>query len=151
MFIRPLLITLDRIVTSILPPETTQTTFLPLTGSLLNITAATETAPAPSAIIFCCSISARIAEEISSSVTVTISSTYFLIYSNGVSPICLTAVPSAIVLTSLNLTSWSSSTAANALAAPSGSTPTILTDGLICFAAQAIPEINPPPPIGTRI
>ena len=41
--------------------------------------------------------------------------------------------------------------AARALAAPSGSTPIILTVGLISFAAQAIPEINPPPPTGTRI
>lgn len=53
-------------------------TFLPFTGTLSNITAATETAPAPSAMSFCCSMSARIAAAISSSVTVTISSTYLL-------------------------------------------------------------------------
>ena len=48
----PRLITRLRIVTSIFPPLTTQTTFLPLTGTLLNITAATLVAPAPSATTF---------------------------------------------------------------------------------------------------
>ena len=74
---RPRLITRERMVTSMLPLESRQTTFLPSTGILSNSTAATDTAPAPSAISFCCSIRVRIAVEISSSVTVTISSTYF--------------------------------------------------------------------------
>ena len=91
--------TLERIVTSILPPETRHTTFLPFTGTLPNITAATDTAPAPSEISFWCSISERIAEEISSSVTVTISSTYFLQYPNVLTPGSLTLIPSAIVAT----------------------------------------------------
>ena len=78
-------------------------------------------------------------------------STYSLIYSNGVLPIVLTAVPSAIVTASFNDTTRSSLMAARALAAPSGSTPIIFTAGLIFLAAQAIPEINPPPPTGTRI
>ena len=41
-----------------------------------DIAAATETAPAPSATSFCCSISERMALAISSSLTVTTSSTY---------------------------------------------------------------------------
>ena len=96
---RPLEITLDKIVTSILPPETRQTTFLPFTSTLLNIAAATETAPAPSATSFCCSISARIAVATSSSETVTISSTYCWHNSYVCSPGVLTAIPSAIVFT----------------------------------------------------
>ena len=71
-FCNPLSMTLDRMVTSILPPETKQTIFFPSIGSLLKRAAATETAPAPSATNFCFSISVRIVVEISSSVTVTI-------------------------------------------------------------------------------
>ena len=75
---RPRLITRDRMVTSMLPPDTRQATLRPSTGILPNSTAATATAPAPSAMSFCCSIRVRMAVEISSSVTVTISSTYRL-------------------------------------------------------------------------
>ena len=60
---------------SILPPLTTQMVFLPFTGTLLYITAATLAAPAPSATIFSLSMSFRMAAQISSSLTVTISST----------------------------------------------------------------------------
>ena len=49
--------------------------FLALTGTLLYITAATLAAPAPSATIFSLSMSFRMAAQISSSLTVTISST----------------------------------------------------------------------------
>ena len=49
--------------------------FLPFTGTLLYITAATLAAPAPSATIFSLSMSFRMAAQISSSLTVTISST----------------------------------------------------------------------------
>ena len=49
--------------------------FLPFTGTLLYITAATLAAPAPSATIFSLSRSFRMAAQISSSLTVTISST----------------------------------------------------------------------------
>ena len=67
----PLSITLERIVTSILPPDTRQQTFLPsISGILPFITAATGTAPAPSETSFCCSIRVRIARAISSSLTV---------------------------------------------------------------------------------
>ena len=96
----PLFITFESIVTSIFPPDTRHITFFPLTGTLLNIAAATDTAPAPSEISLCCSIRASIAEEISSSLTVTISSTYFLQNSNVCSPGSLTLIPSAIVATS---------------------------------------------------
>lgn len=83
---RPRPITRLKIVTSMFPPETTQIVFFPATGALLNIAAATETAPAPSAISFCCSINASMAAQISSSVTVTIPSTYLLHNSNVCSP-----------------------------------------------------------------
>ena len=62
-----------------------------------------------------------------------------------------TAVPSAMVLASGRLTSLFFLSASVAEAAPEGSTPTILISGLSCLAAQAIPEISPPPPIGTTI
>ena len=68
---RPRVMTRERMFTSMLPPETMQTTFLPSMGSLWNIAAATLTAPAPSAISFCFSIRARMAAAISSSLTVT--------------------------------------------------------------------------------
>ena len=72
-------------------------------------------------------------------------------YSKFKSPILFTAVPSAIVLASLSSTTLFSFIASRAEAAPSGSTPIILISGFINFAAQAIPEISPPPPIGTKI
>ena len=86
VFCKPLSITLESIVTSILPPDTRQHTFLPLSGNLLKRAAATDTAPAPSEINFCFSISERIAVAVSSSVTVIISSTYFAQRSNVSSP-----------------------------------------------------------------
>ena len=95
--LRPRVRTLDKIFTSILPPDTTHTTFLPSTGTLSASTAATDTAPAPSATNFCLSIRVSIAMAISSSDTVTTSSTYLLTNSNVLSPGCLTAIPSANV------------------------------------------------------
>ena len=62
-----------------------------------------------------------------------------------------TAVPSAMVLASGRVTSLFFFSASVAEAAPEGSTPTIFISGLICLAAQAIPEMSPPPPIGTTI
>jgi hypothetical protein len=79
------------------------------------------------------------------------SSTYFLIYSKFISPILLTAVPSAIVFASLSSTTSPFCNAASADAAPSGSTPITFICGFFNFAAQAIPETKPPPPRGTRI
>ena len=99
LFVKPRVITRLRILTSILPPETTHTTFLPSMGTLLNIAAATDTAPAPSATSFCCSIKLRIAAAISSSDTVTTSSTYLRHISNVLTPGSFTAIPSAIVET----------------------------------------------------
>ena len=42
----------ERVVTSTLPPETTQTVFFPTRSTFPNMTAATLTAPAPSATVF---------------------------------------------------------------------------------------------------
>ena len=75
---RPRVMTRDRMFTSMLPPEIRQTVFLPASGSLPNSAAATGVAPAPSATSFWFSISARMAAAISSSLTVTTSSTYWL-------------------------------------------------------------------------
>ena len=73
---RPRVMTRLRMFTSMLPPETRQTTFLPSMGSLWKSAAATGTAPAPSATSFWFSIRERMAAAVSSSVTVTMSSTY---------------------------------------------------------------------------
>ena len=67
-----------RMFTSMLPPDSTHTAFLPWMGSLSKRAAATGTAPAPSATSFWFSIRDRMAAAISSSLTVTTSSTYFL-------------------------------------------------------------------------
>ena len=120
---RPRVMTRDRMFTSMLPPEIRQTVFLPASGSLPNSAAATGVAPAPSATSFWFSISARMAAAISSSLTVTISSTYWLTMSNVVSPGVLTAMPSAKVtaLSSVSyLWSWK---ACSMLGAPAACTP----------------------------
>ena len=84
-------------LTSILPPERTQTTFLPSTSSLPPSTAARGVAPAGSTICLQRSISKRIALEISLSETVTTPSTYWLMISTVISPGDFTAMPSAMV------------------------------------------------------
>ena len=96
---RPLVMMRERVVTSTLPPETRQTVFRPSVFTLPNMQAATGVAPAPSATVFCSSISARMAEAISSSVTVTTSSTYSLQRAKVRSPGRFTAMPSAMVAT----------------------------------------------------
>jgi len=80
-----------------LPPESTQAIFLPLTSTLLLRTAASGVAPAGSTTCFVLSRSSKIASEISASDTVTTSSAYLLISSTVLSPGILTAIPSAIV------------------------------------------------------
>ena len=72
---------------------------LPLPAAIILGAVATATAPAPSVTSLCFSIRARIAADISSSVTVTISSTYLLQSSYVRVPGFLTATPSAIVAT----------------------------------------------------
>ena len=62
-----------------------------------------------------------------------------------------TAVPSAMVLASGRVMTLFFLRASVADAAPLGSTPIILISGLIILAAAAIPDISPPPPIGTTI
>ena len=54
-------------------------------------------------------------------------------------------MPSAIVATSSNGTGLPALRAANALAAPSGSTPITLMLGFFNLAAAAIPDTMPPP------
>ena len=132
-----------------LPPETRQIAFFPLMGTLLNIAAATATAPAPSAISLCCSINARIAVDISSSLTVTISSTYLRQYSKVCSPGSFTAMPSAMVRTNPIRSILLCSIEFSILGAPLACTPYIFTFGFKCLIAKATPEISPPPPIGT--
>ena len=122
-FCKPRPITRERIFTSIFPPEIKHITFFPLMGTLLNMAAATATAPAPSAINLCCSINARIAVEISSSVTDTISSTYCWQRSKVCIPGSFTAIPSAMVRTPSRRSIFPCSIEFNMLGAPLACTP----------------------------
>ena len=76
-FNSPRVITRDKNIHVNIPAGNQAYHRFPTTSTLLNKAAATATAPAPSAINFCSSIKAKIALDTSSSVTVTISSTYF--------------------------------------------------------------------------
>ena len=141
----------DRVVTSTLPPDTRHTVFFSDVSTLPNITAATGTAPAPSATVFWPSISARMAEAISSSLTVTISSTYCWHRAKVRSPGFFTAMPSAMVATlrsSVGPPAWRDRYMD---AAPAAWTPTIRHSGFSCFTAKATPPMRPPPPMGTTI
>ena len=136
-------------LTSIFPPDTTHATFFPSTGSLSNMTAVTATAPAPSAITFCFSISASMEAAISSSVTVTISSTYSLTIPKVISPGCFTAIPSAKVAAFSSITGFPATILSCMLADPAACTPYTFIFGLRCLTAYATPDIRPPPPTGT--
>ncbi len=99
-----LLSTLTSVVASMLPPDTTATAFLPSVFTLPVIKAATDAAPAPSAITLVLSASRYIASAISLSSTSTTSSTYLSMNDMVSSPGRLTAMPSAIVSTLSNVT-----------------------------------------------
>ncbi len=118
LFASPRFITRWSIVTSIFPPLTTHIVFLPFTGTLLYITAATLAAPAPSATTFSFSSRWSIAPHISSSVTVTIPSTYLLHISYVSVPGSFTAIPSAIVDTDGRISRLCVSRLRTMLAAP---------------------------------
>ena len=150
-FIKPRLITRLKIVTSMLPPLTMQHTFLPAMSTLLNMAAATLTAPAPSAISLCCSIRANMAAHISSSVTLTMSSTYCCTISKVLTPGSFTAMPSAMVSTLVSVSIWLWSTLFSMLGAPCACTPTTRTEGLSALTAKATPLASPPPPMGTNM
>ena len=133
------------------PPLTTAHTFLFSIFTLSCIIAATLTAPAPSTISLCFSSKKRIAFAVSLSLTSTISSTYSKIISSNFGLTSRTAIPSAIVLTLDESIGILASKLSFIPFAPLATTPVIFIFGFILFAAIAIPEINPPPPIGTII
>ena len=89
------------------------------------------------------------AEAISSSPTVTMSSTYSWMMGNVRSPTRFTAIPSASVSALSMETTAPASLEARADAAAAASTPMTRTDGFNVFTATAIPEMIPPPPMGT--
>lgn len=131
-----------------MPPDIRQATFFPFIGTLSKSAAATETAPAPSATNFCFSIRASIAVEISSSVTVTISSTYFSHRLNVVCPGVFTAIPSAMVLTERRVQISCSALELIIDGAPAACTPYIFILGFKDLMAKETPLISPPPPMG---
>ena len=132
-----------------LPPVSTQQTDLPAMPETLPLRhAATAVAPEPSTTVFSDSSRTRMPSAISSSLTVTISSTYFCTIGKVCAPGRATAIPSAIVVP-LTVTILPASTLAFMLAMPSACTPTMCTLGLTAFSATAIPAMIPPPPIGT--
>ena len=132
---RPLVMTRERVVTSTLPPETTHTVLPAVVSTFLNMHAATGVAPAPSATVFCTSIKARMAEAISSSRTVTISSTYSRHSWKVRSPGRLTAMPSAMVATLPSSTGRPCRMDCSMEAAPSAWTPMTRQEGLRCLMA----------------
>ena len=83
--------------------------------------------------------------------TAIISSIFFWIYGNTISPGVLTAVPSAIVSTFGSVTTFPASNDAFIQLAPAGSTPITFMFGFKSFARVETPAASPPPPIGTRI
>ena len=138
-------------MTSIFPPERTQQTFFPLKLNFLYISAATVEAAAPSVIILFFSRRVRIAEEISPSVTRTMSSTYSFTSSYVILPGVFTAIPSAIVDPPFTVKIFPSLTDSYMLGDIFVWTPIIFIFGFIFLAANAIPDISPPPPMGTTI
>ena len=100
--ISPLLIIEEIVITSIFPPEISETTFYVYNVISLKLLMIKYLILQQLIYVF-----QQVIEGFHQFI-ITYSYDFiniFLIYSNGVSPICLTAVPSAIVLTSLNLTS----------------------------------------------
>ena len=136
--------------TSMFPPHNTPATASPsLTGIFPAMRAARGTAPAPSTTVFSRSRRRRIALAISSSSTVTMSSTSSWMMGKVRSPMRFTAMPSASVSALSRATIFPASREARAEAAAAASTPTTLTEGFRAFTATAMPEMIPPPPMGT--
>ena len=108
-------------------------------------------APAGSAMARVSSKISFTAAQISSVLTVIISSTQVLAMRKGISPTCLTATPSANRPTESKIILSLAFNASVMQAASSGSTPITLVCGETCLTTEAIPAINPPPPTGTKI
>ena len=146
---RPRVSTQDRSRTSMLPPQMTAPTLRPAKRSFSFISAATPAAPAPSATIFCCSTRTWTAVSIWPSSTSRMSATSSSMIGRVSAPGFLTAMPSASV--------WPPALGANSLTAwymdgnSSAWTPIISISGLTDLAAIAMPEMMPPPPIGTTM
>ena len=136
-------------MTSMLPPLRIDTTLLPLTFRCFN--AATVKSPEFSTTILWFSTISRKLTTSSSSVTVMMSSRFFLMYGKILLPGVLTAVPSAIVLTLGSVVTLPASKDTCIQLAPAGSTPMTLIFGLRSLASVDTPVASPPPPIGTRM
>ncbi|MNL59634.1 hypothetical protein D3C87_1833780 [compost metagenome] len=89
------------------------------------------------------------AAQISSAVTVTISSSNSRQMRKVSTPTWRTATPSAKSPTWSSATGWPAAIAAFMLAASSGSTPITLISGRRNLTKAAIPAARPPPPTGT--
>ena len=135
---------------SMLPPQRSNTTRLPLSsGSSPESSAASAVAPAPSTTPCCISTSRRIASEMSSSLTITMRSTRVLANSKARPPTSGTARPSASVGSITIRVGFPVRNASAKLAARCGSTPITRTLGFVSLSAILTPAINPPPPTGT--
>ena len=114
---------------SLFPPEMMQTIVFPLMSSFITSSAAIDAAPAGSAIIPCLEYISINVSEIKPSSTPTNLSTYLRAVSNVLSPTFCTAIPSANLSISSNLTGCPLSKAARILRAPEASTPTTSISG----------------------
>ena len=142
--------TRERVVTSTLPPDTTHTVFFPV-STFPNMHAATGVAPAPSATVFWFSMRESMAAHISSSLTVTISSTYCWHSSKVSLPGVRTRMPSAMVSRSGTVMIFPMRTDSYMEPTAAACTPTTWQEGFRLFTAKAMPEMSPPPPIGQTI
>ena len=135
-----------------LAPHRIPPIFLPLIlcSATYFLIAATDIAPAGSAITRVSSKISLIAEHISSLVTVITPSSNLSHRRNVSVPIVFTATPSAKIPTEGRVTISPASMAALKQADSSDSTPMILMSGFSCFRYTAIPAARPPPPIATN-
>mmetsp|Transcript_18395 Transcript_18395/g.49810 ORF Transcript_18395/g.49810 Transcript_18395/m.49810 type:complete len:215 (+) Transcript_18395:287-931(+) len=152
---RPRSMTRPSTLTSMLPPHSGTTTFLPFMSwrsrGPPGSSAARPVAPPPSTTIFCVSTSRSTARATSFSSMTTTSSTHRRATANACEPTCGTASPSARVGSTDTATGRPASSAAVYDAQRRGSTPMTFTFGLSVFAASAMPAIRPPPPTGTTM
>mmetsp|Transcript_17211 Transcript_17211/g.42356 ORF Transcript_17211/g.42356 Transcript_17211/m.42356 type:complete len:417 (-) Transcript_17211:535-1785(-) len=150
---RPRSSTLPSVLVSMLPPHRHTTTFLPASsGSLPAMHAAMPAAPAPSCTSFSHSTSRSSATEMSFSLTCARRSTRCRSTSKERGPTVGTARPSARVGPGISTRTGIPAAMAAAMEAQrSGSTPTIITLGLMVLTASAMPAMRPPPPTGTMM